>query len=265
MARPGTLITDFRHLPADIDVTGHSLEAFLASIVAAASLEGPEAHIRAPLRCRKRPRRRACPGAILVDRHPRRPEIEWHCSECDFNGVITHWQGSAWDVGAPRPRTPAPAAMKRAVVEARLAKALRQLDEHDRHLLENDLSERCIASRLALHLQAEFPDHHVDVEYNRADDIAKRVPVSRGCDRRQNRESDPLAVPDLIVHRRGPTGPNVLVLELKKTTNPESRACDLERVQKFRRYLNYDFGALIECETRRGHAPKSKVTNWFGD
>ena len=29
-----------------------------------------------------------------------------------------------------------------------------------------------------------------------------------------------LAVPDVIVHRRGQDGPNVLVLELKKTSNP---------------------------------------------
>lgn len=110
MARPGTLVTDFRHLPNDIDITGRSLEAFLASIVAAASLdviEEPEAHIRAPLRCRRRPRRRACPGMILVDRHRGHPEIEWHCSACDFSGVITHWEGSAWDVGASSPAAPA--------------------------------------------------------------------------------------------------------------------------------------------------------------
>jgi len=262
MARPGALITDFRHVPDDLDVTGRSLEAFLASIVAVASLEGPEARLRAPLRCRRRPKRRACQGAILVDRRRGHSELEWHCSECDFNGVITHWEGSAWDVGT---RTPAPASMKRAVVEARLTKALQQLDTHDRHLLENDLSERCIASRLAFHLQAQFPEHHVDVEYNRADDIAKRVPISCECDTRKNREGDPLAVPDVIVHRRGPAGPNVLVLELKKTTNPESRACDLERVQKFREHLDYDFGALIECETRAGRQPKSTVTDWFGD
>ncbi len=110
MARPGALITDFRHLPDDLDITDRSLEAFLASIVAAASLEGPEARIRVPLRCRRRPKRRACPGAILVDRHRGYSEVEWHCSECDFNGIITHWEGSAWDVGAARP-APKPATL----------------------------------------------------------------------------------------------------------------------------------------------------------
>jgi len=38
-----------------------------------------------------------------------------------------------------------------------LETALRRLVEHNRYLLENDLSERSIASRLAIYLQAEFP------------------------------------------------------------------------------------------------------------
>ena len=42
-------------------------------------------------------------------------------------------------------------------------------------------------------------------------------------------------VPDVIVHRRGHDGPNILVLELKKTTNPERRGTrDRERVRAFR-------------------------------
>lgn len=100
MARPKTLITDFRHLPeVDTDefVTGRSLPAFLAGIVAVASLEGAEARVRSPVRCRCRPGRRACPGVILIARHARHSEVEWRCSECEFNGIITHWEGSTWD------------------------------------------------------------------------------------------------------------------------------------------------------------------------
>jgi hypothetical protein len=55
-----------------------------------------------------------------------------------------------------------------------LERALRRLLEDDRHLLENDLSERCIAARLAMYLHEGFPEHDVDVEYNRVGDIAKR-------------------------------------------------------------------------------------------
>jgi hypothetical protein len=40
----------------------------------------------------------------------------------------------------------------------RLQKTLRQLVEYDRHRLENDPSNRCIASRLAMYLQQLFPN-----------------------------------------------------------------------------------------------------------
>ncbi len=111
--------------------------------------------------------------------------------------------------------------MERAEVIERLNRALGKFREIDRYLLDNDLSERCIASRLAMYLQDAFPDHDVDVEYNRAGEIAKRVPLSKDCDTRKNRDGHPLAVPDVIVHKRGPDGPNVLVLEFKKTSNVE--------------------------------------------
>lgn len=103
MARPKTLITDFRDLPelSDDEIErGRSLPAFLAYVVTVASAEEAEAHVRSPIPCRCRPSRRACPGVILIDRHAGRSEIEWHCSECEFNGVITHWEGSSWDCGA---------------------------------------------------------------------------------------------------------------------------------------------------------------------
>lgn len=99
-ARPKTFITDFRHLPPlrdDEFEKGRSFASFLAGIVAIGSLEGPEARVRSPIPCRCRPARRACPGVILIARHPRHSEIEWRCSECEFKGIITHWEGSPSD------------------------------------------------------------------------------------------------------------------------------------------------------------------------
>lgn len=155
--------------------------------------------------------------------------------------------------------------MEREDVEARLDRALRTLRGADLYLLQNDLSERCIASRLAMYLQREFPEHHVDVEYNRAGEIKKRVPLSPDCARRRNRDGEALAVPDVIVHQRGEDGPNVLVLELKKTSNPAGWNCDRERVSAFREHLGYEFGALIECETRANHDVGVTIAEWYGD
>ena len=82
---------------------------------------------------------------------------------------------------------------------------------------------------------------------------------------RWNRDGEALAVPDVIVHQRGDQGPNVLVLELKKTSNPAGADCDRERVLAFREHLDYEFGALVECETRHGHSPGIRVSEWFGE
>jgi hypothetical protein len=150
-------------------------------------------------------------------------------------------------------------------VTRRLNNALQQLMEHDRYLLEFDLSERCIASRLALYLQNEFPEYSVDVEYNRQGDRPKRLGLPEECANFRNAQGEALAVPDVIVHRRGPDGPNILVLELKKTTNWDAPDCDRARVRAFRAQLGYSFGALIECETRQGEEPAVAITEWFGD
>ncbi len=155
--------------------------------------------------------------------------------------------------------------MKRNDAEGRLTKALQKLEANDQHLLENDLSERCIAARLAMYLQCEFPEHSVDVEYNRRGENVKRLHLSPECIRRRNRKGDPPATPDIVVHTRGSESPNILVLELKKTSNPVPRNCDQIRVHAFRDQLGYKFGALVECKTRPDEALGVSVEEWIGD
>ena len=149
--------------------------------------------------------------------------------------------------------------------QQRLENAIQQLVRFDRHLLENDLSERCIASRLAMYLQAGFPDHSVDIEYNRHGNTPKKLGLPEDCANYWDEQHLAFVVPDIIVHNRGPGGPNILVLEVKKTTNRNSRACDHERILAFRAQLGYSFGALIECETRIGCAPGVVITEWHQD
>lgn len=69
--------------------------------------------------------------------------------------------------------------MKAAEIRERLNTAVALLNQKDRYLLQNDLSERCIAARLAMYLQSVFPDHVVDVEYNRAGDIPEAAEPAR--------------------------------------------------------------------------------------
>jgi hypothetical protein len=102
--------------------------------------------------------------------------------------------------------------------------ALESFRRRDRYLLENDLSERCIAARLAFHLQnrlVDLPELSVDVEYNRKGISPKKMAIPDRCAKKQT-ENGVLVVPDIIVHRRGSEGTNILVLKLKKTTNPSA-------------------------------------------
>jgi|688.fasta_scaffold00232_34 hypothetical protein len=46
-------------------------------------------------------------------------------------------------------------------------RGLEILTSEDRHLLDNNLSERCITHKLGEHYQNIFPDWNVDCEYNR--------------------------------------------------------------------------------------------------
>jgi hypothetical protein len=51
------------------------------------------------VRCRRLPGRQRCPGQIHVrigKEDP--PEIHWACPQCEENGIIRNWQGSAWDL-----------------------------------------------------------------------------------------------------------------------------------------------------------------------
>ena len=67
----------------------------------------------------------------------------------------------------------------------------------DRHLLDHDLSERCIASRLGFHLQHQFPAYCVDVEYNRKGADAKRLAIPEECANAFDPLGRALVVPDI--------------------------------------------------------------------
>jgi hypothetical protein len=103
---------------------------------------------------------------------------------------------------------------------------------------------------LAFHLQQQFPVYCVDVEYNRKGADAKRLAIPEECANAFDHLGRALVVPDIIVHRRGPDGPNLLGLELKKIDDPRGPGCDRQRIRALKEQLQYEFGALVECETR---------------
>ncbi len=155
--------------------------------------------------------------------------------------------------------------MEEVDVKDGLEQARSRLLAEDWYLLENDLSERCIAARLAMYLCEHFIGYHVDVEYNRqADDLPKTLRLlPEECRRRRNRQNEAsIAVPDVIVHVRGCSSQNLLVIEMQKSSNREGWDCDDQRIKVFCEQLGYSFGALVECETKT-KTPTISIAKWY--
>ena len=156
------------------------------------------------------------------------------------------------------------ASVKTDKVKDYLAQATARVEEEDRHLLMIDVSERCIAARLAMYLREYFADYDVDVEYNRhGTDKKKLYDLVDKYDRSRARDDEGQRVlPDVIVHRRGNDDSNLLIIEMKKSAANQD---DMERAQRriraFRDELGYKFGALVVCETKVH--PAISVEEWY--
>jgi hypothetical protein len=149
--------------------------------------------------------------------------------------------------------------VNRSAVRAGVRGALRSLLTRDIDLLERNVAERAIAAKLAGYLAQRFRRHDVDVEYNRHGVDPKDVDLPRSCRDRKKA----LIVPDIIVHRRGTDAENLLVIEMKKRTNRESRACDRAKIIAMKRELSYEHGALIVLPAGRGAKEQDVNEEWF--
>ena len=135
-----------------------------------------------------------------------------------------------------------------AQIEQRVIQAAESLVTYDGYLLTCDLNERSITHKFAEHLQREFPEWNVDCEYNRDHDDTKRLDLPP----RRNISSDDLdaktVYPDIIVHRRG-TDLNIVVIEVKKSTNPEGDGWDKRKLAAFRTQLAYRVALFFRFRT----------------
>lgn len=127
------------------------------------------------------------------------------------------------------------------IAEAMEVALLRLLDQ-DAYLLEQNVNERSITHRLAMYMQEQFRDWDVDAEYNRNHDDPKVIP------RPETIATDDVngqtVFPDIIVHRRS-TDENLLVVEVKKDSNPESSAKDLDKLARMKTALGYTHALFI--------------------
>ncbi len=73
----------------------------LGNIVLAATAAGAGAAWVSGLPFRRRPGRRPCPVRIAVFRLEVPAQIEWRCTSCGEDGVITGWEHTHFDLRAP--------------------------------------------------------------------------------------------------------------------------------------------------------------------
>ena len=147
--------------------------------------------------------------------------------------------------------------MKFEYIKSKVEKAIMLLLKNDLFLLEIKAHERSVAHKLAEYLQQEFPEYHVDCEYNRDKNISKRLKDIPECKNNQNNSSD-LVYPDIIIHRRN-TDNNLLVIEIKTSNNSEK--CDLKKLELFTdssEKFKYQFGLFLKFDRK-----KSVGTKWY--
>ena len=66
--------------------------------------------------------------------------------------------------------------------------------------------------------------------------------------------------PDIIIHERGPQGRNILVIEVKKSSNQESETLDRNKLIIFTQEpLNYDFGLFLKIDIENNN----DIIDWY--
>ncbi len=106
---PSTWITDITDfldtsgaIPDELPGPARNLANHSGAIVAAMTRMPRGVPSASGVKCRRRPNRRPCTGEIVGFLDPNTLGIEWECPLCGDNGVISGWQGSAWDCSPAR-------------------------------------------------------------------------------------------------------------------------------------------------------------------
>jgi hypothetical protein len=99
-------VSDLRHfldLADDTPVPARRMAVRLSLIVRAATAGDAGVKWVSALACDRRPGRRRCPGNIEIRRTDSPASIEWRCTWCEDEGLISGWERSPYDLRRLRP------------------------------------------------------------------------------------------------------------------------------------------------------------------
>lgn len=155
-------------------------------------------------------------------------------------------------------------------VQYRVEEALKLLNKKDKHLMDYNLNEQAIAHQLAVKLAKYFVRLTVDCEYNgnvNANKSRKEIQMLNDkLGKFKSRRHKPhlpreelinLSVtPDIIIHKRGHNRDNLLIVEIKKSTNKNIHAFefDEEKIKAYtlpegysndKSFFRYKFGLIL--------------------
>ncbi len=108
----------------------------------------------------------------------------------------------------------------------------------EKELIDDKEHEQAISARLMFHLQHLLPDWDVDVEFNRQGENREPKTDSTSIKRK----------PDIIIHKRGPKGPNLAVILVKCEWNDEPREKDAEVARSIKAKHHYQAAFLLEIK-----------------
>lgn len=147
-------------------------------------------------------------------------------------------------------------------IKERVKVAVNKLLREDGELLRNNTSEQAVTHRLAVHIASILPKWHVDCEYNRDMETIKRLKYSLS---ENGNIAERSVIPDIIVHKRE-TANNLLVVEVKKSTNSEPDDADLRKLQAFHEQLGYEYAVFFRFAAAAGDQDPAVIREvWVDD
>lgn len=128
--------------------------------------------------------------------------------------------------------------MENQAIKQIIENALAILYRTEKELINDKTHEQAISARLMHHLQHLLPEWNVDVEFNRQGENRDPKINENGTNRK----------PDIIIHKRGPNGPNLAVILVKCEWNSESRENDQKIAQSLKAKHDYQTAFVLEIK-----------------
>ncbi len=142
--------------------------------------------------------------------------------------------------------------MQKENIESLLKSARNFFLKRDSDLLTIGANERSLTHKFAHYMQNGLGNKFdVDCEYNRYGPNPKTIDRIRAIIEPDTTTDDTNAVtvyPDIIVHKRGAAGPNIIIIEAKKDNN---KGNDIEKIKVIKNEYGYEYGIFLNFDTKK--------------